>query len=271
LRTGFTIKNLSEQLPACVFTRLLEVILTQHRVSELADATGCPPELIQEWSNGLTPDLEAKAKILTYAFLQCRETEEILTGYLEEIRRMLAKLKTSKRSEKLDQLIASVDDKSQLIINFFFRNRYAGIRRLADLIHADSDMEVLMRVREVINAKAQEILGFPLLNFERSKIDPLTGEKIVFSWWTADKLTGFEDNEILDVFNEEDRIRIVACLPQHLHDVEIEVRGNSLILSGGDYHREIPLLHSVEGEVEKTWNNGVLEVGLRILGPVKCQ
>lgn len=267
MSAGSTIKKLSERIPGCVYTHLLEVILSNHQISELADATGCPPELIQEWSKGLNPDLAAKTKILAYAFLRCRETEEILTEYLDEIRDLFGKLKTSKKSERLDGLITSVDDKSKLVIEFFLRNRYAGIRRLTDLIHADSDMEVLMRVREVINLKAQEILGFPLLNFERSKIDPLTGEKIVFSWWLAEELNGFvEDDDILDVFNEKDRIRVVACLPPHLHDVAVEVRGDSLILSGEDYHREIPLMYSVGEEIEKTWNNGVLEVRLNILG-----
>ena len=267
MNAGSIIKKLSERLPTHVFTRLLEAILSHYQISELADATGCSPQLIQEWSKGLNPDLEVKAKILAYAFSRCRETEEILTEFLDEIRGMLVKLKASKKSEKLHLLMASVDAKSQLMIEYFLRNRYVGIRKLADLIHADSDMEVLTRVREVINPKAQEILGFPLLNFERSKIDPVTGEKIAFSWWLVEELNGFvEDDEILDVFNEKDRIRVVACLPPHLSNVAVEVRDDSLILSGEDYYREIPLLYSVGEKIEKTWNNGILEVRLKILG-----
>lgn len=267
MSVGSTIKKLSEQLPTCVFTRLLEAMLSRCQISELADATGCSPELIYEWPNGISQDPEAKAKILAYAFLRYRETEETLTDYLDEIKDMLVKLKTSRRSEKLDRLMASVDARSQLMIEYFLRNRYAGIRRLADLVHADSDMEVLMRVREVINPKAHEILGFPLLNFERSKIDPLSGAKIVFSWWVAEELSEFGgDDEILDIFHEKDRIRVVTCLPPHLHDVAVEVKRDSLILSGEDYHREVPLLYSVGEELEKTWNNGILEVRLKILG-----
>lgn len=267
MSVGSTIKKLSERIPPYIFIRLLEAILSHCQISELADATGYPHELIQEWSNGLNPDPEAKAKILAQAFLRCRETEEILTEFLNETREMLMKMKTSKRSEKLDRLMASVDAKSQLMVEYFLRNRYAGIRKLADLIYADSDMEVLMRVREVINPKAHEILGFPLLNFERSKIDPLSGAKIVFSWWVAEELSEFGgDDEILDVFHEKDRIRVVTCLPPHLHDVAVEVKRDSLILSGEDYHREVPLLYSVGEELEKTWNNGILEVRLKILG-----
>jgi len=267
MSAGSTIRRLSEWLPTSVYKRLLDAMLRHHKVFELADATGCPSELIQEWSNGLYLDPEAKARVLAYAFLRCRETEEILTEYLDEIRLALAKVKALKRSEKLDGLMAIVDDKSKLMIEFFLRNRYAGIRRLADLIHADSDMEVLMRVREVINPKAQDVLGFPLLNFERSKIDPLTGEKILFSWWMAEELDEFaKDDHILDVFKEKYWIRVVTSLPPHLQDVAVEVRGDSLILSGEDYHREIPLLYSVGEEVEKTWNNGILEVRLNILG-----
>lgn len=265
MNVGSTIKKLSERLPNCLFKRLLEATLSHNQISEIADATGCSTELIREWFNGVNPDPEARAKILAYAFLRCIETEEILTGFLDETRDLLVKLKASKRSKKLDRLMASVDAKSQLMMEYFLRNRYAGIRGLADLIHADSDMEVLMRVREVINPKAQEILGFPFLNFEHSKIDPLTGKKIAFSWWIAEKLDRFiEDDEILDVFNEKDWIRVVTSLPPHLDDVAVEVRGDFLILSGEDYYREIPLLYSVGEEIEKTRNKGILEVKLMI-------
>ena len=261
---GSTNRKLSEQLLTCVFTRILEATLSRCQISNLADAAGYPAELFKNGQNGLNPDTEAKAKILAHAFLRCKETEEILSEFLNEIREML-KLKTSKRSENLHQLTASVDFKSQLIIDFFLKNRYTGIRKLADLIEADSDMEVLMRVREVINPKAEEILGFPLLNFKRFKIDLLTGEKIFFSWWLADELKYFVEEEMLDVFYENDQIRVISCLPPHLHDVAVEVRYDFLILSGKDYHKEIPLLYSVRDDIEKTLNNGVLDVRLKIL------
>ena len=266
MNVSYTIKKLSKCLPADIITHLLEILLNNQQVTELADAIDCSPELIHGWSNGLNPEPESRAKILAYAFLQDRETEEILNEHLNEIKSMLVKLKTLKKSEKLDLLIASVDVRSQLIIEYFLRNRYGGIRRLADLVQADSDMEVLIRVKEIINLKAQEILGFPFLVFERSKIDPTTGEKIVFSWWLTEKLNVFiEDSDILDVFNEKDMIRVVACLPPHLHEVTVELKDDSLILSGGDYHREIPLLYSVGEDIEKKLNNGILEVRLKTL------
>lgn len=84
------------------------------------------------------------------------------------------------RSGNTDQLINAVDEKSRQIITYFLREQHAGIRKLADLIHASSDMEVLIRIREIINPKARQIIRIPLITFERSKIDPFTGEKSHF-------------------------------------------------------------------------------------------
>ena len=44
-------------------------------------------------------------------------------------------------------------------------------------------MHVLLRIRDTINPVAERIIGNPLLLFERSKIDPDTGEQVLFRWW----------------------------------------------------------------------------------------
>ena len=167
------------------------------------------------------------------------------------------------RSGNTDQLINAVDEKSRQIITYFLREQHAGIRKLADLIHASSDMEVLIRIREIINPKARQIIRIPLITFERSKIDPFTGEKIAFSWWLNEDLIDNTCNDkLLDILDEKNALRIIVSLPLEEKDVKVEVKENFLIISGKKYYQKVPLFCSVEGEVGKTINNGVLEVTL---------
>lgn len=171
------------------------------------------------------------------------------------------------KSRKMNSLMRAVDEKSRQIITHLLRERHAGIRKLANLISASSDMEVLIRIREVINPKAQEVIGEPLIMFERSKIDPLTGEKIVFSWWLKEELLGnVYDDRLLDIINEKNVLRVITSLPPQEENVETEVKGDFLIISGKKYYTEIPLFCPVEKKTRKTINNGILEVKLNKTG-----
>jgi HSP20 family molecular chaperone IbpA len=167
-------------------------------------------------------------------------------------------------SENLDQLMSVVDEKSRRIVEYFLSGRQAGIRKLSNLICASSDMEVLIKIRNVINPKAREILGTPLVTFERSKIDLLTGEKISFSWWLNEELIErMPIEQLLDVLYEKNTVRVVVALPSDDKDVEVQVNGKSIIISGKEYHQEVRLFCSVEKEVTKLVNNRVLEIKLR--------
>ena len=167
------------------------------------------------------------------------------------------------RSGNTDQLINAVDEKSRQIITYFLREQHAGIRKLADLIHASSDMEVLIRIREIINPKARQIIRIPLITFERSKIDPFTGEKIAFSWWlNEDLIDNTRSDRLLDILDEKNALRIIVSLPLEEKDVKAEVKENFLIISGKKYYQKVPLFCSVKSEVRRTINNGVLEVTL---------
>jgi hypothetical protein len=164
---------------------------------------------------------------------------------------------------KLCSLLRAVDEKSRQIVICLLREQHAEIRKLADLISAASDMEVLIRIREVINPKAREIIGEPIITFERSKIDPLTGEKIVFSWWLKEELMNNVYNDrLLDIINEKNILRVIASLPSREENVEAEVKDDFLVISGKEYYKEVPLFCPVEKRMRKTINNGVLEVKL---------
>jgi len=169
-------------------------------------------------------------------------------------------------SVNTNQVMNTLDEKSVQILIYLLKEKHAGIRKLADLIHASSDMEVLVKIREVINPKFKEIVGQPLIIFERSRLDPLTGEKITFSWWLNEELMDYIPNgKLLDVYEEKDTLRVIASIPLQ-EDVKLEVKDNFLIIAGKKYYQEVLLTSAVEGNVKKTINNGVLEVVLKKSG-----
>jgi hypothetical protein len=158
----------------------------------------------------------------------------------------------------------ALDQKSVQILICLLKERHAGIRRLADLINASSDMEVLVKIREVINPKIQEATGQPLIIFEPSKLDPLTGEKITFSWWLNEELIDYVLNgKSLDIYDEKDTLRVTASIPLQEEDITLEVKDNFLIIAGKKYHQEVLLTSAVEGNMKKKVNNGILEVVLK--------
>ena len=170
-------------------------------------------------------------------------------------------------SVNMNQVMNTLDEKSVQILIYLLKERHAGIRKLADLINASSDMEVLVKIREVINPKVQETMGQPLIIFERSKLDPLTGEKITFSWWLNEELVDYIPNgKLLDLHDEKDTLRVIASIPLQEEDVKVEVKDNFLIIAGKKYYQEVLLTSAVEGNVKKTVNNGVLEVVLKKSG-----
>ena len=168
---------------------------------------------------------------------------------------------------RVESLLGMMDEKNEQIMKHLLRKRHAGIRELADLVSASSDMEVLIRIRKTINPKAQDILGEPILAFERCRIDPLTGERITFSWWLREAVVNsYFAGELLDIFDENRILRVVTVLPARERDVEAKVREDLLIISGKEYHKEIPLPCRVEKRAAKSIKSGVLEVRLRKLG-----
>jgi HSP20 family molecular chaperone IbpA len=168
--------------------------------------------------------------------------------------------------ERVETLSKGVDEKSKQIVTYLARERHARIKELTDLICASSDMEVLMRIREIINPKAQEITGKPAIKFERSKIDPLTGEKIVFNWWINEELTDSAHDDFVDVMDEKGILRIVVALPPQEKNAEVKVNGSLLVISGKEYYKEVPLFCNVEKKADVTLNNGVLEIKLSKVG-----
>jgi HSP20 family molecular chaperone IbpA len=122
----------------------------------------------------------------------------------------------NKIKEDLTQLLAALDERSRAVLWHLWWCRHAEISQLRDLIDAASDFEVLYRLKDVINKQAQKLWGKPAVRFEQSRIDPLTGEKVLFSWWFLDEenvLVSVSDKPLVDVFNEKDSVTVIAQLP----------------------------------------------------------
>jgi hypothetical protein len=117
--------------------------------------------------------------------------------------------------ESLARLLALIDEKSRFMLWHLWWHRHAGIPELRDLINASSDFEVLHRLKEIINVHAQRLWGKTAVYFAQSKTDPVTGEKILFSWWFREEDVSLADRggPLLDVLNEKDGVTVIAQLP----------------------------------------------------------
>jgi hypothetical protein len=133
----------------------------------------------------------------------------------------------------LAEFLQGLDEKSRSILYYLWYHRHAEIAELRNRAENIDDFEVLYRLKEVINRKSQVLWGKPLVSFEQAKIDPLTGEKVLFSWWylgdNAEPLS-VTGSVLMDVFDEKDNVTIIAQLPSpvDLTDPEIRVKNGIL-------------------------------------------
>ena len=120
------------------------------------------------------------------------------------------------KKEELRLFMDALDEKSRRIFWHFRYHGHVRLGELTELIDASNNMEVLYRLREVINPLAVSVLGRPLVDFCESRIDYVTGKKVLFHWWLLDFT---EDNQpqtwvggkpALDFFDEHDHIMIIS-------------------------------------------------------------
>jgi hypothetical protein len=231
-----TIERLCAFLPPDVRRRVLGLLLEAHGDEKwLAKEIGCSLSSLREWAkgNGHTPGDKYMPTILSLALASCPEAGNLL-GYelLEEVESLCADLDISQEVGKgeLGVLMDTLDEKSREILWHFWWYGHASIDELRDLIESSTDMEVLFRLREVINPTAERILGEPILEFYESRVDPSSGEKILFNWWYGFDTTGLEEGgfswggrrggHLVDLFDEERHIVVIAQLPSSVRVVE---------------------------------------------------
>jgi len=189
---------------------------------ELADELGCKPTLVDKWlKEGKAPGDRYMSRILLLALQRSSRVREILrVEVLEQIENLFAGIDIfhkDKSDGDLGKILDVVDEKSRQILWHLWWNRHAQIGELVELTKADSDMDILSRIRGVINPAAQDVLGREIMRFESSRIDPVTGEKVLFSWWLDEgSLLEKRREPLVDVFEENDHIAIIAQLPAPL-------------------------------------------------------
>lgn len=189
---------------------------------KLANELGCKLALVGKWlKEGKVPNDKYMPQVLSLALQRSGRVREMLQReVLEPIGSLFAELgifPEKKAEGDLGEILWFLDEKSRQILWYLWWNRHAEIGELAQLTGAETDMEVLSRIKQVINPAAQDILGKEIVRFENSRIDPITGEKVLFSWWLKEGLLrGRRMVPLVDIFEENDHIAIIAQLPAPL-------------------------------------------------------
>jgi len=170
--------------------------------------------------------------------------------------------------EDLDKIAAELDNGSKEILWFLYESRHAGIDTLAKLIEAPNHMDVLLKIREIINPAAEKIIGYPILSFESSRVDRETGENVTFSWWLAGQPHRERKELLPDIFDENAGIVICLELFGITEDLlRLSIDNNKLIIDADkNYHKEIYLPAGVNTDsIIYKYNNNILEVKLKKL------
>lgn len=268
IEEGRTVKRLSDFIPLDLRMKIFRAVKEHYENGNAFDSG--------DLGNIKENDAHDKyfPPILAFALANLPQVkEELKRDLLEEIETLCRDLGISdegkigrtglgigRQRNNLERFMEHIDGKSREIIWYLLRNRYAGIRDLSDLIGASADTEVLTRIKEVINPVAKKFLGKELMEFKQSEIDESSGKKVVFKWWLRTDLQLTEKREeLLDVFDEGDKIRVIAELPPAVEEKNIKVLVNDDIVriiandSNGKYERKVPLFYAVEKVMGKTY------------------
>ena len=167
--------------------------------------------------------------------------------------------------EEVNKVAQALDPASRAVVEYLWENRYARIEELRELIGETSHMNVLLRIRETINPAAREMLGKPLLVFERSRIDEETGRKITYSWWLSREVERgpVEPEGLVDIFDEDDHVMVIMELADvEENDVQVRVEDQRLVVRAGDRSPiEVRLPARVDGtRVTTHYQNNILRV-----------
>jgi len=173
--------------------------------------------------------------------------------------------------QAVDKVAKGLDLSCSEILWYLWEHRHAPIDELAQLVDAPNHMDVLLKIKGVVNPVAERAIGSPILSFERSRVDYETGERVLFSWWLAGRKQAEErkDEPLVDVFDEGEYLTVVMELAGvQEKDIGLDVERDKLTVSvdtpAREYHERIalPTLVSTDGFTTR-YNNNILEVRLR--------
>jgi HSP20 family molecular chaperone IbpA len=171
----------------------------------------------------------------------------------------------------VDKVTQELDPQSREIVDYLWAHQHATINELAELIGAPTHMDVLLKIRGIINPAAERVIGSALLAFHRRQVDWVNGEPALFSWWVAASPRieeGAGAGLPLDLFDEGDRVFVVADLGgAREEDIALEVSKDRLIVSversEERFREEIALpAEVIPSTLTRTYTNGVLALSL---------
>lgn len=223
-----TIRQVCEYLSPDLKQAVFNLLWADFQNEEyLAQKIGCSVKVLRGWKGGkgAGPNDKYMPVILSMALTICPEAKKLLAeGLVQTVQRLCAELgiggevqgEKAWSKENLSFLMDVLDEMSRKTIWYLLWHRHARLAELTKLTGASADMEVLARLREVINPTAVSIFGRPVLEFSASRIDHITGKKVLFHWWLLDftednqPLTGEGGKLPADLFDEDGQIVIVA-------------------------------------------------------------
>lgn len=211
-------------------------------------------------------------EVISLTYRQARTgrkvTEWIIMGDLETWRKKLSEMVLIDE-RAVDRVAKELDLPSSEMLWYLWEHRHALIDELAQLIDAPSHMDVLLKIKGVINPVAERVIGSPILEFERSRVDDETGERVLFSWWLVGrKRADRREQALVDIFDEGEHLTLLLELAGvQEEDIKLNLEKDRLIVAarvpGREYYEEIALPQGVKGDgFTKKFNNNILEVTL---------
>ena len=191
-----------------------------------------------------------------------------LTGKdIHTLREKLMDLAAPLNLAAIESLLPHLDADAESIVRLLWDRHHATIRELAEHTGMPSHMDILLKIREVINPVAEKFFGFPLLTFAPARHDTFTGEEVLYSWWILGAGGGNEVQRpeiLVDTFDEADSFSILACLPcAQAGEVSVSFSVAEVEIHAGEDLKpvRVSLPEGLEPKnCQQTSRNGVLEL-----------
>lgn len=177
-------------------------------------------------------------------------------------------------AKMLARLAQQLDPAGRAILAYLAENTRASIRELADLVGANSDMDVLYAIRQGINPTAQALLGRPVLVFMESQLDQVTGEMVSYAWWLAGSKGRSPAAHAVEaeVYDEGEIIAVVLDLcGAEEKSIRCRAEDRRLIVTaegaGRKWSSEVQLPAPVDARTAaQQYRNGILSIQLSKMG-----
>ena len=259
------IKRMSAFLPKNVQIKCIQLLQNRYKNDkQLAYDVGWNVKQLNNALEGYIPE-EQVSRIFGLSMQHCPEIKDIVKEeVIDEMHRLCAELDIigENKPRKIQQFMQSLQEKDKAMLLQIHDAGCAKLQTLTELLRMQNDTQTLTRIREVINPISINILGKPIFTFHEKKMHPVTGETILFSWWLTEKILFEKEKEKVDIFDEDNHLRIVMEVPNNEGDVEVGMDNFGISVSSKEYFKRIPLYSAVHKIVQQSCKNGILEVVL---------